>query len=532
MSDTFINKLPEATLTEIKNEDYTLFDIHDPNKGSFTTKKVTLDTISGKVSSNISGDFNSQLNILQTSINNANQNILKKLDKQGSDFGALEKMSGPLLVDSTLTVTGSSSFNDILNLNTQRIINLATPLSTSDAVTKNYVDNLSNIYVPLTGGSSSQMTGPLFLFNNPTNPSHASNKQYVDNLSTIYIPKSGGISNTMTGFLFLNADPVDLNHASNKKYVDEAILTETGNIKSITDSTYLKKVTDSMDPSSFLTLGGNPISPNHATTKNYVDTIVSSASSVLVTKIYSDAHYLNLSGGSMTGPNPLILNSDPTLISNVRQAATKNYVDSNINRLSGYISLSGGIMTEGYITAPSDNPALPRSLVTKIYVDNTIQATSSVLAKQAYVDTTFLPLTGGTMQGGIVFKNYSEKITAVAGSGNVTLSMSNSNTFTINLMGNITGFTLTDIPLESFTITLVITQKGATPPTPVPGLMIDPPPGGWGPFNITNWTINGVSVRWAFGFSPTITNTINKVDIITLTKVGDIWFGFIGGQNF
>jgi hypothetical protein len=114
-----------------------------------------------------------------------------------------------------------------------------------------------------------------------------------------------------------------------------------------------------------LTLFGDPIGTKDAATKNYVDTQITNLTSNI------SAAYLHLTGGTLTGP--LILAADPV---NPLGTATKQYVD-NANALQ--LSLTGGTLTGPLILAA--DPTVVLGAATKQYVDK------------------FLPLTGGTLTG-------------------------------------------------------------------------------------------------------------------------------------
>jgi hypothetical protein len=511
MADSFINKLSESST--INNTDYTVFDVGDASKGTYNTKKIKLETLSNKISSDVIAGVNNTIKTLQNSVNTLNQSVQNKLDKGGLDFYTTEKMAGPLYLNKTLTVSGTSEFYANVDMHSYKITNLSDPTNDKDAVNKQYIDNLSNVYVPLSGGVANAMTGYLTLYNDPTSVKHAATKGYVDK----FVPLSGGTSSQMTGHLYLFGDVTGLgnNVAANKKYVDDQIITKLTNAASTNNTTYLKKTTDSMQNGSTLTLGGNPTLSGHATNKNYVDTTLSAVSSVLAKKTYVDTGFLHISGGdTMTGK--LVLSEDPTLTSNVKQAATKNYVDLVEAKLANYIPLSGGIMTFGYITAPYDNPAIDRNLVTKKYVDTLVSNNTGGFVKQDFLKSNYLPLSGGSLSGRLTVQSHSEKYSTGGSSGNVSLSIKTANIFTIDITGNITEFTFTDEPLESYTVSLFITQKG---------LNINP-------FNVTSWKINGTTVKWSAGKIPEITKIQNKTDVFCLTKIGTTWYGFIGGQNY
>jgi hypothetical protein len=139
----------------------------------------------------------------------------------------------------------------------------------------------------------------------------------------------------------------------------------------------------------------------------------------------------------MTSTTPLILNVEPTLISNPKQAATKNYVDTNISKLSSYIPLSGGVMTQGYITAPYDDPAIPRNLVTKAYTDKTIDF-------KIESTTNFVHITGNDRMSGPLYLHQDPNILSDPKQAATKSYVDNTvrfNTYFVHISGNdtITG---------------------------------------------------------------------------------------------
>jgi hypothetical protein len=314
MSDSFINKLTESTT--VKGTDFAAFDVADPATGGFFTKKVSFDTITSKVKSDVNSSIQIQIDNLQTNLNIVSQSITNKLDKNGLTFAPTERMNGTLLVNATLSALGNSHFNSTVNTHNNFIINVKDPVNDYDAVNLHTVnDKIAAITIPNTAN---------------------------------YVLKSG---DTMTGALVLPFDP---------------------------------------------TL------PLHSVTKQYADKF------------------------------------DP----------------------------SGK----------------------------------------------YLPLSGGSMNGSLVLKGFSEKSSLITGTGLVSLNLDNGNTFPINLTGNVTGFTLGGtIPTDTFSITMFITQTGT--------------------FTV-NFTIGGTVVKWANGIIPIVNTTSGKTDVFAFTKIGANWYGFNGGQNF
>lgn len=159
---------------------------------------------------------------------------------------------------------------------------------------------------------------------------------------------------TMTGFLTLHAEPVDPFHASTKQYVDLLISDVLDEVNALRDdhnldlSQYVRKSGDTL--TGYLTLHAEPINANHAVNKQYVD-----------------ANALFKTGGTMTGY--LSLSGPPVLGSH---AASKQYVDNAIANSGigdgNFLPLSGGTMT-GPITLNAD-PINDLDAATKQYVDS------------------------------------------------------------------------------------------------------------------------------------------------------------------
>lgn len=126
--------------------------------------------------------------------------------------------------------------------------------------------------------------------------------------------------------------------------------------------------------------------------------------------------------------------------------------------------------------------------------------------------TEYMPISGGAFTSNVSFKGFSEKFSQITSETTLNLNLSSGNNFLIDLNTNVNTISVNNIPpSDAFTITLVIKQLGA--------------------FNVT-WNVNGSAVRWSQGATPDITKTVNKIDILALTKFGSNWFGFVGGQEF
>ena len=488
--DSFINKLNEGT--SIKDADYTIFDVADTTTGNFNTRKISYSSLASKLSSDIKSGIKTLIDNLETKVNDTNTLAGKKLDKQGLSLNASEKMSGTLSV-LTLCAANIAYFSNNIDMKNNFISNVKDPVLDQDAVNKQSLEKaIKNINVPgantfLLKSGDTMTAGNLTLSAEPTLDKHASTKYYVDqqilsakaaipnvtNLLSKYIPLSGA---TMTdGFITQATDaaPTDDRQLSNKKYVDDTINDKIKNFitKSTSDNTYLKKSGDTMT-GGFITQATDaaPTDDKHLTNKKYVDQTVSNLNlgTDYLKKTDAESTYLKKSGDTMTAGN-LTLSAEPTLD---KHASTKYYVDTTINdKIKNFITKS-----------TSDN--------------------------------TYVKKAGDTMIGSLALKGFSEIAGTTTTTGSVTLDLSLGNTFPITLAGNITGFTLSSAPVDTFSITIIITQASTG-----------------GPYT-TNFTFAGYTVKWSGGSTPVITTTANKTDIFCFTRIGTIMYAFNGGQNF
>lgn len=190
----------------------------------------------------------------------------------------------------------------------------------------------------LTGGT---MSGRLTLSADPVTPHHAATKSYVDNNLALYLPLSGGV---MTGSLYLNGTPTNPNEAATKDYVDSELLTGISNHATNFDL--------------HLTSAENAWLDNITASATEVNRLVGVTSSVQ-TQLNQK---VNRAGDDMTGM--LLLPS--TAPTDPRHATTKNYVD---NLVSGYVPLSGNVIMTGTFQIPPGVPPGPNYVASKSYVD-------------------------------------------------------------------------------------------------------------------------------------------------------------------
>ena len=221
--------------------------------------------------------------------------------------------------------------------------------------------------LPITGGS---MTGALTLASDPVTSSQAVTKNYVDTQNSTLLPKTGG---SLSGMLTLNADPTADLQAATKEYVDTRILrsgdTLTGALSLASSPSFplqaaTKGYTDAQIATALpiaggtltgtLSLAADPILSLQAATKRYVDSQVATS--------------LPLSGGAIIGP--LTLGATPVA---AMQAAPKQYVDGQV---AMSLPLSGGTLT-GFLTLAA-SPTIAMQAAPKQYVDGQVATTLSI----------------------------------------------------------------------------------------------------------------------------------------------------------
>lgn len=96
-------------------------------------------------------------------------------------------------------------------------------------------------------------------------------------------------------------------------------------------------------------------------------------------------------------------------------------------------------------------------------------------------------------------------------SGVLTLNCALGNVFAVSLNAAITSLTFSNIPTGAYSLTLAFTCDGTA--------------------RAVTWP---ASVKWSGGTAPTLTSTLNKVDIFVLNVwdgTGTTWYAMTGGQN-
>ncbi len=354
-------------------------------------------TLSGQITT-----ISNIVNVLNTdpvTMGYVNTELDKKLSKTGGTMtGALTLSADPAnnleaatkqYVDGGLNAHASNT--DIHVTSTQKtwlssITATAAEVNYLSGVTSSLQSQLTD-KLSKTGGT---MTGAITLSGLPTQDGHAANKKYVDDGLATKLSLSGG---TMTGLLTLSDTPTNNAHAANKLYVDSTVQTHANSTAlhltptqdawldavsaTAVEVNRLSGVTSNVQTqlndrlllsggtlSGMLTLYADPTLANHASTKNYVDTVATGK--------------LSLSGGTMTGY--LKLAGDPVAVDdavalgylNTRITAANTYTD---NQVATKLDKAGGTLT-GFLTLHAD-PTSNNHASTKKYVDDSVTALSN-----------------------------------------------------------------------------------------------------------------------------------------------------------
>ena len=351
-------------------------------------------------------------------------------------FQTLESEMGTTLAGYLQLKGGTMS--GVLSMGGHYIQNLEDPQTDDDAATKGYVDgqveglqstvsSSLNNYLPLSGGT---LTGALTLNGNPNQDNHAANKAYVDSqisgLSSVYVPLSGG---TLTGPLVLSGNPTQSNQAANKQYVDDTLADAVGGITGFeVDSNNGSGYADyealtSAHPTGevgtfYLVVNPDSSAPNAFDEYFWTGTAYEKAggfgdvdTSNLATKTEL-AGYLPLTGGTLTGN--LTLSGDPS--ANL-QAATKQYVDSNLSSKQNTITGAATTITTSNLTASrvlvsdtSGKVAVSTVTSTELGylhgVESNIQSQLDGKSNTSHTHSQYLQLSGGTMTGNITMGSH------------------------------------------------------------------------------------------------------------------------------
>ena len=177
------------------------------------------------------------------------------------------------------------------------------------------------------------------------------------------------------------------------------------------------------------------------------------------------------------------------------------------------------------------NPIVPKSNATA----GTIPAAASLLLGELAACTgdgeLFLRLANGTvvniggqnrlkrggdsMTGTLGVRAVTDTVTTVSPvAGVVTLDLSQGQEFLVNLTGNVTSFTLSNVPAGAFAFSVSLRQDAT---------------GG----RTVAWTLTGRTVVWAGGTAPTMTATASREDeVLFKTRNGTAFKAYVAGQNW
>jgi len=340
---------------------------------------------------------------------------------EGGDITGDLNIASDMFIGGTLTVSGLSTFKSTINVTNNNIINVPNPSNNTDVANKQYVDSeistsISTKY-DVTGGtitgnvtirSSLYINSAITLPNGPISSTDAVNKDYVDNINTSlssskYDKTGGTISGTVTvaGILSVNSnriinvdDPIYITDATTKQYVDNSLNTldtakydKTGGVISDAVTLYSTlSVSGQVLVYSDMNMNGgiifnldNPTLSHHVTRKQYVDDLVES--------IFSDSRFTDKydkSGGVITGS--LILNGPALFNSQLIITSTLNV--SLATTLNDTLSLENNKIIN--VGTPADST----DAVNKVYVDSSL--TTVINDVQNKYETA-----GGTITGNV-----------------------------------------------------------------------------------------------------------------------------------
>ena len=188
---------------------------------------------------------------------------------------------------------------------------------------------------------------------------------------------------------------------------------------------------------------------------------------------------------------------------------------------SGDLTITAGTLVANVEGAVTGNASTATALATARTI-NGVSFDGS--ANITVVDSTMLPLAGGTLSGVVnagdqiiqkpVLKDIGETTVANGTSGSTdTIDLEDGNVHNVTLTANCT-FTFSNPPASgtSGTFTLFLNQDGTGSRT-------------------ATWP---ASVKWAGGAAPTLTTTASRTDILVFTTIdaGTIWYGAVSGQDF
>lgn len=236
-----------------------------------------------------------------------------------------------------------------LNLNSRKIVNLATPTAAGDATTKAYVDSAAaaardNLGNHTATANLDMASRRIVNVANPSGGNDAANKTYVDNAANAARDNLGNHRATqildMANFAINNVPLPTANlHAANKQYVDQVGASATINGR---DNLGNHNATQRLNMASNRIVNlATPTSANDAATKAYVDANVPSGL-VQESRAVHTGQGLN-GGGNLTVNRTIALNDNQ-----MRR--------SSGNTDAGVLAYAGHSRTGGQFYGGSENP--------------------------------------------------------------------------------------------------------------------------------------------------------------------------------
>ena len=165
---------------------------------------------------------------------------------------------------------------------------------------------------------------------------------------------------------------------------------------------------------------------------------------------------------------------------------------------------------------PIDFPSTPTSLQEYTYGGKTWYWNASAWQLKGTDLNTWAGSTSittvGTLTTPVITGLIETKTAPAISAGVLNLNCALGNVFHVSLNAAITSITFSNIPTGAYGLTLAFTMDGTA--------------------RSVTW---GSAIKWGSGgTAPTLTSTLNKVDIFCLTTwdQGTNWFSMVGGQNF
>jgi hypothetical protein len=340
------------------------------------TIQTAIDDLSGSVATDIQNLNSTITGTINTQIQDLS-NV--KFDKEGGDISGDVTITdqhnltvtGDVIVEQELDVSGSVTFRDGLDMSFTQIVNVRDPNNTQDATTKGYVDvSLGLLDISLkqyTDASIITLTG---IVDASLDALETSLKQYTD--ASIV---------TLTGIVDASLDALE---TSLKQYTDASIVTLTGIVDASLDAleTSLKQYTDA----SIVTLTGivdASLDALETSLKQYTD------NSINLLKGYVDGS-LGLLDASLQTYTDNSINLLRTYVDgslSLLDASLQTYTDNSINLLRTYVDGSLGLL-DASLQTYTDNSI---TTLTGI-VDASLDALDASL--QSYTDNSIVTLTG------------------------------------------------------------------------------------------------------------------------------------------